>query len=114
MTTGGTHRPVPDRLRRDQPPETYSGTSVLTVLSFDLGPAALGDGRPVVLAADGETVYSTGPSLYVASDQRWKPRAPGVAVKPANAGPGPDPAVQVRHVGGAAGLRGRRQQSRAT
>jgi hypothetical protein len=56
-------------------PEAYSATSILTVLSFDLGQDALGDGRPVVLAADGNTVYGTGPTLYVATDQRWKPVA---------------------------------------
>ena len=53
-------------------PATYSGTSMLTVLSFDLAGADLGDGLPTTIVADGDTVYSNGPSLYVASDQRWR------------------------------------------
>jgi hypothetical protein len=51
-------------------PTAYSGTAMLTLLSFDLE-GALGDGDPVTLMADGQTVYSNGPSLYVASDRRW-------------------------------------------
>lgn len=53
-------------------PETYTGTSMLTVLTFDLSAPALGDGDPVSVVADGETVYSNGRSLYIASDQRWQ------------------------------------------
>jgi uncharacterized secreted protein with C-terminal beta-propeller domain len=53
-------------------PESYSGTSMLTVLSFDLASPELGDGAPVSVVADGDTVYSNGPSLYIASDQRWR------------------------------------------
>ncbi|MPZ28068.1 MAG: benzoate transporter [Micromonosporaceae bacterium] len=53
-------------------PESYSGTSMLTVLTFDLAAPALGDGAPVSVVADGDTVYSNGTSLYVASDQRWR------------------------------------------
>ncbi|MGW5666599.1 beta-propeller domain-containing protein [Micromonospora sp. NPDC003776] len=53
-------------------PASYSGTSLVTVLSFDLGRAALGAGDPVTVLADGDTVYSNGPRLYVANDQRWK------------------------------------------
>lgn len=54
-------------------PARYSGTSMLTVLTFDLAAASgLGDGAPVSVVADGNTVYSNGTSLYVASDQRWQ------------------------------------------
>jgi hypothetical protein len=53
-------------------PATYSGTAMLTVLSFDLGAPALTDGDPVTVMADGDTVYSNGPSLYIANDQRWR------------------------------------------
>jgi len=53
-------------------PAIYTGTSMLTVLTFDLAGDALGDGRPTSIVADGDTVYSNGPSLYVASDQRWR------------------------------------------
>jgi len=53
-------------------PIDYTAASMLTVLTFDLSKGALGDGEPVTVAADGETVYSNGPSLYVANDQRWR------------------------------------------
>jgi hypothetical protein len=53
-------------------PETYTGTSTLTVLTFDLSAPELGDGSPVSVVADGDTVYSNGTSLYIASDQRWR------------------------------------------
>ncbi|WP_185734678.1 beta-propeller domain-containing protein [Micromonospora globispora] len=58
-----------DRVSR---PASYSGTSLVTVLSFDLGVATLGAGDPVTVIADGDTVYSNGPRLYVANDQRWR------------------------------------------
>jgi uncharacterized secreted protein with C-terminal beta-propeller domain len=54
------------------PETTYSGSSMLTVLSFDLAAPALGDGSPVSVVADGDTVYSNGTSLYISSDQRWR------------------------------------------
>ena len=53
-------------------PATYTGSSLLTVLSLDLAAGNLENGQPTTLVADGETVYSNGPSLYVASDQRWR------------------------------------------
>jgi hypothetical protein len=53
-------------------PEQFSGMSMLTVLTFDLSAPALDDGAPVGVVADGDTVYSNGSSLYVASDQRWR------------------------------------------
>jgi hypothetical protein len=53
-------------------PAEYSGTSTVTVLSFDLGATGLGSGDPVTLVADGDTIYANGPSLYIASDQRWR------------------------------------------
>jgi uncharacterized secreted protein with C-terminal beta-propeller domain len=55
-------------------PAQYSGTSLVTVLTFDLGRPTLGDGDPVSVVADGDTVYSNGPSLYIANDQRWRAR----------------------------------------
>ncbi|WP_432983452.1 beta-propeller domain-containing protein [Dactylosporangium sp. CA-233914] len=72
-------------------PETYSGTSLLTVTTFDLAAPALGTGLPVTVAADGGTVYANGPSLYVANDQRW--RNPALMVK--RGGPAPDPKTQL-------------------
>jgi hypothetical protein len=53
-------------------PEKFTGTSMLSVLTFDLGAEKLTDGQPVTVVADGDTVYSNGTSLYVASDQRWR------------------------------------------
>ncbi|MCW3841072.1 beta-propeller domain-containing protein [Micromonospora yasonensis] len=72
VTSGGrtsTGQVGCDRVSR---PATYSGTSLVTVLSFDLGAAVLGAGDPVTVLADGDTVYSNGPRLYVANDQRWR------------------------------------------
>jgi uncharacterized secreted protein with C-terminal beta-propeller domain len=53
-------------------PTAYSGSSMLTVLTFDVAGSALGNGNPTSLVADGDTVYSNGPSLYIASDNRWR------------------------------------------
>jgi hypothetical protein len=49
-------------------PKTYSGTNLLTVLTFDLSANKFGTGDPVSVVADGDTVYGTTSSLYVASD----------------------------------------------
>ncbi|MFD7655121.1 beta-propeller domain-containing protein [Actinosynnema sp. NPDC059797] len=49
-------------------------TSVLSVLTFDF-PGALGSGDAVAITADGDTVYGTGTSLYVADDHRLRPRS---------------------------------------
>jgi Beta propeller domain len=51
-------------------PATYSGANLLTVLTFDLASDVLGSGNGVAIVADGNTVYGTGSSLYVASDGR--------------------------------------------
>jgi uncharacterized secreted protein with C-terminal beta-propeller domain len=53
-------------------PPAYSGASMLSVHTFDLGESALSDGDPVAVVADGDTVYGTATSLYVASDERWR------------------------------------------
>ncbi|CAM3194540.1 beta-propeller domain-containing protein [Stackebrandtia soli] len=49
-------------------PTDYSGSSMLTILSFDLE-EGLDDGGPLTLAADGDTVYGTADALYVANDR---------------------------------------------
>jgi hypothetical protein len=60
---------------------------MLTVLTFDLAAAGLGDGAPVSVVADGDTVYSNGASLYVASDHRWRiPLEPGPDADPGAGG----------------------------
>ncbi|MEV4412476.1 beta-propeller domain-containing protein [Catellatospora sp. NPDC049609] len=53
-------------------PDRFSGTSTVTVLSFDLNRPQLGDGLPVGVLADAETVYGNGPHLYLAHDERWR------------------------------------------
>ncbi|MDQ7907093.1 beta-propeller domain-containing protein [Phytohabitans sp. ZYX-F-186] len=72
VTTGGTTAKGVLGCERYSRPATYSGTSMVTVLSFTLGADGLGDGDPVGVVADGDTVYSNGSSLYVANDQRWR------------------------------------------
>ncbi|WBB65835.1 beta-propeller domain-containing protein [Micromonospora sp. WMMD812] len=52
-----------DRLSR---PDDAIGTSVLTLLSFDLTADRLGDGDPVGVAADATTVYGTAANLWLA------------------------------------------------
>ncbi|HEV7707035.1 MAG TPA: beta-propeller domain-containing protein, partial [Asanoa sp.] len=58
-------------------PDTFSGTSLLTVLSFDIG-SALGTGDPTTIVADGDYVYGSGTSLYVANDESWRGIRPDV------------------------------------
>ncbi len=64
-------------------PATYSGANLLTVLTFDLTSDGLGSGDGVSIVADGNTVYGTDTSLYVAGDERWLAEA-----ATADAGPG--------------------------
>ncbi|MEV2237833.1 beta-propeller domain-containing protein [Micromonospora sp. NPDC049891] len=63
-----------DRLSR---PERMTGSSTLTVLSFDLTRDRLGDGDPAAVAADADTVYGTATSLYLAG-QRPTPNTGGI------------------------------------
>ncbi len=64
----GTGRVACDRVRM---PARYSGTAMLSLLTFDLGQPALSDGDPLTIVADGQTVYANGTSLYVASGNQW-------------------------------------------
>jgi uncharacterized secreted protein with C-terminal beta-propeller domain len=57
-------------------PAVHSATSMLTVLTFELS-GQLGTGQPVSIVADGDTVYGTDRSLYVADDHRLLPELPG-------------------------------------
>ncbi|TMR93402.1 beta-propeller domain-containing protein [Nonomuraea basaltis] len=53
-------------------PADYTGTSLLTVHTLDLAQGVGAAGTdPISLAADGDIVYGTGTSLYVASNPRW-------------------------------------------
>jgi uncharacterized secreted protein with C-terminal beta-propeller domain len=72
VTTNGTTTKGKVGCDRVSRPASFSGASMVTVLTFDLAAAALGDGDPVSVAADADTVYGTGSSLYLASDQRWR------------------------------------------
>ncbi len=58
-------------------PESYSGLSMLRVLSFDLNATALGDGEPAAVVADGDAVYGSAGSLYIANNQNWRMNAAG-------------------------------------
>jgi len=72
VTTNGTTTSGQVGCDRVSRPASFSGTSMVTVLTFDLAAAALSDGDPVSVAADADTVYGTGGSLYLAADQRWR------------------------------------------
>ncbi|MGI5269022.1 beta-propeller domain-containing protein [Nonomuraea sp. CA-218870] len=53
-------------------PADYTGTSMLTLHTLDLAQGVTAAGSdPIALAADGDIVYGTGRSLYVASNPRW-------------------------------------------
>jgi uncharacterized secreted protein with C-terminal beta-propeller domain len=56
-------------------PAAYSGAAMLHVLTFDLAAPALTDGSPVSVLADGNLVYGTADSLYVANNQFWRAAA---------------------------------------
>jgi hypothetical protein len=70
-------------------PATYSGANLLTVLTFDLTSDALGSGDGVSIVADGNTVYGTDTSLYVAGDERWLARAATADANPGMPAEGP-------------------------
>ncbi|MFG1607045.1 beta-propeller domain-containing protein [Actinoplanes sp. NPDC049265] len=72
VTTGGTTEKGKVGCQDVRRPPAYSGKSLLTVLTFPLSAPKLDGGRPVSIVADGDTVYGTPTSLYVASDQRWR------------------------------------------
>jgi uncharacterized secreted protein with C-terminal beta-propeller domain len=67
-----------DRVSR---PEEHSATSMLSVLTFDF-PGELGAGDAVTIMADGDTVYGTGTSLYVADDHHLRPTTRSAPTEP--------------------------------
>src|SRR5215469_7187406 len=75
LTTGAvTHAGQVDCASVSHPAAaSYTGSSMLTVLTFDVSGSSLGDGEPVTVVADGDTVYSDGTSLYIAS-REWAPQ----------------------------------------
>ncbi|WP_433299401.1 beta-propeller domain-containing protein [Actinoplanes sp. CA-030573] len=72
VTTGGTTTKGRTACGDVSRPPSFSGLSMLSVLTFDLAAPALTDGSPVSLVADGDIVYGTPTSLYIANDQRWR------------------------------------------
>jgi len=72
VTTGGRTEPTEIGCSDVSRPAEFTGTSMLTILTIDLTRTDLQQTSPSVLVADGDTVYSNGQSLYVASDQRWR------------------------------------------
>ncbi|TDB92565.1 beta-propeller domain-containing protein [Actinomadura sp. 7K534] len=68
------HRVPCDRVSR---PASYAGSTMLSVLTFDLC-KGLGDPQAIGVTADGSTVYGNGKSLYVAAAppgaSLWRPR----------------------------------------
>ncbi|GGP10490.1 beta-propeller domain-containing protein [Nonomuraea glycinis] len=68
----GTVRKESVPCERVSHPAGYSGTSLLTLHSLDLSQGLTAAGSsPIGLAADGDIVYGTGQSLYVASNPHW-------------------------------------------
>jgi len=53
-------------------PTDFSGGAMVNILTFDLTRPTLGSGDPVAVVADGDTVYATPESLYLANDDRWR------------------------------------------
>ena len=82
VTTGGTTERGTVGCERVSRPATYSGSSMFTILTFELGAGSLGSGDPLSIVADGGTVYGTGTNLYVANDRRWQLGIWGVRVQP--------------------------------
>jgi uncharacterized secreted protein with C-terminal beta-propeller domain len=58
-------------------PAKFSGVNLLTVLTFDMSADTFGTGDPASIAADGDTVYGTTSSLYVASGAMVTPWGAG-------------------------------------
>lgn len=72
VTTGSTVAKGKIDCGRVSRPPAYSGASMISVHTFDLAAPSLGDGDPVGVVADADTVYGTPTGLYIASDQRWR------------------------------------------
>jgi len=62
-------------------PAVHSAASMLTVLTFELS-GQLGTGQPVSIVADGDTVYGTDRSLYIADDHHLVPELPTPVPRP--------------------------------
>ncbi|MCW2914681.1 MAG: hypothetical protein JWN52_2749 [Actinomycetia bacterium] len=71
VESGGSRQTHQVPCERVSHPADSTGTSMLSVLTIDLA-KNLGDPDPVSVVADGNTVYGTGSSLYVADTSAWR------------------------------------------
>ncbi|NUW30402.1 beta-propeller domain-containing protein [Nonomuraea sp. SMC257] len=79
IDASGAKRELSVPCERISHPADYTGASLLTVHTLDLAQGVTDAGTdPITLAADGDIVYGTGQSLYVASNPRWWPVDPAV------------------------------------
>ncbi|HEY3716547.1 MAG TPA: beta-propeller domain-containing protein [Jatrophihabitantaceae bacterium] len=85
ITEGGTTSSRTVECGQVSHPRDYTGTSMLTVYTVDLT-GRLGDAKPITLAADGDIVYGTTTSLYVASNPHWFYAVPMAASVPSGTG----------------------------
>jgi uncharacterized secreted protein with C-terminal beta-propeller domain len=85
ITEGGTTSSRTVECGQVSHPRDYTGTSMLTVYTVDLT-GRLGDVKPITLAADGDIVYGTTTSLYVASNPHWFYAVPMAASVPSGTG----------------------------
>src|SRR5262249_35956329 len=81
-SSGGATTPGHRSCAAASRPAPYPGATLLTVLTFDLPSDALGSGAGVSIVADGNTVYGTATSLYVAGDERRLARSAMPAAGP--------------------------------
>ncbi|GAA2092956.1 beta-propeller domain-containing protein [Actinomadura alba] len=82
VTTGTNRQRLRVPCERVSQPAGSTDTSIISVLTFDLG-AGINDADPVSVVTKGRTVYGTGSSLYVSdTDYGTAPGGPGTAMKP--------------------------------
>ncbi|MEU8173055.1 beta-propeller domain-containing protein [Microbispora hainanensis] len=95
VETDGARRTERVGCDRVSHPDEFTGTSMLTIHTIDLAAAApFGSLTPIAVAADGDTVYGTGSSLYVTSNPRWWDARPiDVAPVPGSSAAAPTPHV---------------------
>ncbi len=65
LTVGGVRREGHVACDRVRTPPRHTGSSLVTLLTFDLARPVLDDGDPTTVVADGDTVYATPTSLYL-------------------------------------------------
>ncbi|WP_459804540.1 beta-propeller domain-containing protein [Herbidospora sp. RD11066] len=100
IESGGQTTPGAVKCENVSHPADFTGKSLVTVHTLDLN-GSFGTTEPISVAADGDTVYGTGTSLYVTSNPFWwggffpMPIAVDVAPAPvpeaAPVAPAPDP-----------------------